>query len=92
MSKPESRRRIDHYLKKAGLKREGISGHSLRHTAITWPIPAGASLVQAVELARHADPRTTKRYLHNLDELGEHAVNLSPIAIEPQAAPPLLDG
>jgi site-specific recombinase XerD len=75
------RRRVDHYLEQAGLKREGISGHSLRHTAITWPILAGASLVQAMELARHADPRTTKRYFHNLDKLREHAVNLSPIAM-----------
>ena len=83
MPKLEGRRRIDHYLKKAGLKREGISGHSLRHTAITWPILAGASLVQAMALARHADPRTTKRYFHNLDKLREHAVNLSPIEIAP---------
>jgi site-specific recombinase XerD len=75
------RYRIDHYLERAGLKREGISGHSLRHTAITWPILAGASLVQAMELARHADPRTTKRYFHNLDKLRGHAVNLSPITI-----------
>ena len=83
MSKPEGRHRIDHYLEKAGLKRGGLSGHSLRHTAITWPILAGASLVRAMELARHADPRTTKRYFHNLDKLREHAVNLSPIEIAP---------
>ena len=83
MSKLEGTRRIDHYLKKADLKREGISGHSLRHTAITWPILAGASLVQAMELARHADPRTRKRYFHNLDKLREHAVNLSPTEIAP---------
>ena len=81
MPKLEGRRRIDHYLEKAGLEREGVSGHSLRHTAITWPILAGASLVQAMELARHADPRTTKRYFHNLDKPREHAVNLSPIEI-----------
>jgi len=81
MSTRTVRHRVDHYLEKAGLKREGISGHSLRHTAITWPIVAGASLVQAMELARHADPRTTKRYFHNLDKLREHAVNLSPIEI-----------
>jgi site-specific recombinase XerD len=81
MSTRTVRHRVDHYLEKAGLKREGISGHSLRHTAITWPILAGASLVQAMELARHAAPRTTKRYFHNLDKLREHAVNLSPIEI-----------
>jgi len=81
MSTRTVRWRVDYYLKKAGIKREGISGHSLRHTAITWPILAGASLVQAMELARHADPRTTKRYFHNLDKLKEHAVNLSPIAV-----------
>jgi hypothetical protein len=39
-----------------------------------------SSLVQAMELARHTDLRTTKRYFHNLDKLREHAVNLSPIA------------
>jgi integrase len=83
MPKLEGRRRIDHYLEKAGLKREGISGHSLRHTAITWPILAGASLVRAMGPARHADPRITKRYFHNLDKLREHAVNLSPIEIAP---------
>ena len=83
MSTRTIRHRIDSYLRQAGLKREGVSGHSLRHTAITWPILAGASLVQAMELARHADPRTTKRYFHNLDKLREHAVNLSPIEIEP---------
>ncbi|MGA9347981.1 MAG: hypothetical protein WBW48_04160 [Anaerolineae bacterium] len=38
-------------------------------------------LVQAMELARHADPRTTKRYFHNLDKLRNHAVNLSPIGL-----------
>ena len=41
----------------------------------------GATLVQAMELARHADPRTTKRYFHNLDKLRNHAVNLSPIGL-----------
>lgn len=75
------RARIEHYLDKAGIRRPGVSGHSFRHTAITWPILAGATLVQAMELARHADPRTTKRYFHNLDKLRNHAVNLSPIGL-----------
>ena len=83
MSTRTVRRQVDHYLKKAGLKREGISGHSLRHTAIRGRSWRALLWWQAMEPARHADPRTTKRYFHNLDKLGEHAVNLSPIAIEP---------
>ena len=75
------RARIEHYLERASIRRPGISGHSFRHTAITWPILAGATLVQAMELARHTDPRTTKRYFHNLDKLRNHAVHLSPIGL-----------
>jgi len=75
------RARIEHYLEGAGIRRPGISGHSFRHTAITWPILAGATFTQAMELARHTDPRMTKRYFHNLDKLRNHAVNLSPVGL-----------
>jgi site-specific recombinase XerD len=47
-----------------------LSAHSLRHTAITLALDAGAPLRDVQDFARHKDPRTTRRYDHtraNLD-------------------------
>jgi site-specific recombinase XerD len=47
-----------------------LSPHSLRHTAITLALDAGASLRDVQDFAGHRDPRTTRRYdrsRHNLD-------------------------
>ena len=41
---------------------EQLSAHSLRATAITELLDSGASLRDAQDFARHADPRTTRRY------------------------------
>lgn len=49
-----------------------LSPHGLRHTAITELIDSGASLLDAQEFAMHADPRTTRRYYHGLDNLDRH--------------------
>ncbi len=50
-----------------------LSPHSLRHTAITLALDAGASLRDVQDYAGHADPRTTRRYdksreLHQMSE------------------------
>ena len=58
-----------------------IGGYSFRHTAVTLSILNGASLVQAQELAGHADPKVTMRYFHNLDRLRDSAVDLNPIRL-----------
>lgn len=50
-----------------------ISPHSLRHTAITGVLDAGASLRDAQDFARHADPRTTRGYDRNRHALDGHA-------------------
>lgn len=39
-----------------------ITPHSLRHSAVTLALDAGVSLRDVQDFARHADPRTTRRY------------------------------
>jgi site-specific recombinase XerD len=58
---------VDRYLIATGLKyKEGrtLSAHSLRHTAGTQALRAGADLRQVQDLLGHADPRTTSIYAH----------------------------
>jgi len=58
---------VDRYLDAAGLKRRPgrtLSAHSLRHTAGTLALQAGADLRQVQDLLGHADPRTTAIYAH----------------------------
>jgi integrase/recombinase XerD len=52
---------------------EKLSPHSLRHTAITAALDAGVSLRDAQDYARHADPRTTRRYDRARYSLDRHA-------------------
>lgn len=72
---------VDRRLEAQGLKRDGVSGHSFRHSAITLSILNGASLIQAQDLAGHTDPKVTMRYFHNLDRLQNNAVDLNPIRV-----------
>ena len=50
-----------------------LSPHSLRHSAITFPLDAGASLRDVQDYAGHKDPRTTRRYDHARDSLDRNA-------------------
>jgi site-specific recombinase XerD len=54
---------------------EQLSPHSLRHSFITLAIRGGATLAQVQAAARHADPRTTMRYVHGMDDLDNNAVD-----------------
>jgi integrase/recombinase XerD len=61
---------VDRYLNQAALKYipgRTISAHSLRHTAGTLALHAGAELRQVQDLLGHADPRTTCIYAHVAD-------------------------
>jgi len=58
----------------AGIEQwEALSPHSLRHTAITLALDAGASLRDVQDFAGHRDPRTTRRYDRARDSLDRHA-------------------
>jgi integrase/recombinase XerD len=50
-----------------------LSPHSLRHSAITFALDAGASLRDVQDYAGHKDPRTTRRYDHSRDSLDRNA-------------------
>ena len=55
---------IKHYLKEAGIKREKVSVHSLRHTYSVSLLGIGASLLDIQTLLGHQKLETTRRYLH----------------------------
>ncbi|TQM01718.1 tyrosine-type recombinase/integrase [Pseudonocardia kunmingensis] len=50
-----------------------LSPHSLRHTAITLALDAGAHLRDVQDYAGHRDPRTTRRYDRARDTLDRNA-------------------
>ena len=50
-----------------------LSPHSLRHSAITLGLDAGASLRDVQDYAGHKDPRTTRQYDHARDSLDRNA-------------------
>jgi integrase/recombinase XerD len=52
---------------------EDLSPHSLRHSAITFALDAGAALRDVQDYAGHKDPRTTRRYDHSRDSLDRNA-------------------
>ena len=54
-------RRIRFIARRADLTRE-IHPHLFRHGAVTAALAAGVPLHQVQDFARHADPRTTRRY------------------------------
>ena len=47
--------------------------HSLRHSAITFALDAGAALRDVQDYAGHKAPRTTRRYDHSRDSLDRNA-------------------
>jgi len=50
-----------------------VSPHSLRHATVTLALQAGAPLHRVQDLARHADPATTRRYDRAQGTLDGHA-------------------
>lgn len=50
-----------------------ITPHSLRHTGVTLSLDAGVPLRDVQDFARHADPRTTRRYDRARASLDRHA-------------------
>lgn len=56
-----------------GLNSSKLTAHSLRHTAVTAALLAGASVQDAKEMARHSNIATTMIYAHNIERIGESA-------------------
>ena len=48
--------------------------HGLRHSAITVGLDAGVSLRDMQDFARHADPKTTRRYDRSRNALNRHDI------------------
>ena len=71
MNRQAATRIVRRPAKGAGITKR-ISPHSLRHSFITATLDAGVAVRDVQIAARHADPRTTKRYdrtKNNLDGL-----------------------
>lgn len=66
------RRRVDRYLVRAGLKKPGVSVHSLRHTYGTWASYAGASLPAIAADLGHANISTTQIYAQVADRIRQN--------------------
>lgn len=56
-------------LKSVGLDDKRLTGHSLRHTGLTFSLLSGASLQETQNLAGHSDINTTLIYAHNIDRI-----------------------
>lgn len=75
LSERQLQRIVTGALEEAGLKRARVSTHSLRHTAASLAVGAGAPLPAVQAMMRHADPRTTARYVHLRSRLRRPAEN-----------------
>lgn len=69
ISARSARRAIDRLLERAGLKREGISCHSLRHTFATWSVAGGASIPAVSADLGHSNIATTGVYAKIADKI-----------------------
>ena len=63
------RRIVKENLRGIGLDSGRLTAHSLRHTAVTLSLQAGATLQEAQALARHSNINTTMIYAHNIDRI-----------------------
>lgn len=57
--------------------------HQLRHAFVTLALDEDASLRDVQDAARHADPRTTRRYDRNRNSLNRHPTHRLLGALEP---------
>lgn len=56
-------------LRNAGINNKRLTAHSLRHTAITLALQAGATIQEAQALGRHSNINTTLIYAHNVNRI-----------------------
>ena len=61
-----------------GIDSPRLTAHSLRHTAVTLALLAGAPLQEVQAMARHRSINTTMIYAHNLNRMkagAEHSID-----------------
>jgi site-specific recombinase XerD len=63
---------VDAYLDQAGLKANGISCHSLRHSFATWSLAGGAKLQAISSAMGHTSIETTQVYARIVDRINEN--------------------
>lgn len=63
------RERVSYYLKLAGVKREGITPYSLRHTAAILAIESGAPISEVKQMLHHKTVDSTLIYFEEAEEL-----------------------
>lgn len=67
-------------LKSAGYNSKRLTAHSLRHSAATAMLKAGATLREVQQVMRHTSIVVTQIYLHDLDRLNNRAECLAAAA------------
>ena len=72
------RRLVNRYLIVAGVKRDGLSAHSLRHYTATAALKAGAHPLQVQQMMRHRRFETTQTYIHDLGRIANAAERFVP--------------
>jgi len=72
LSKRSVRYMVDGYLETSGLKEEGISCHSLRHSFATWSLAGGAKLESIQDALGHSSVETTQVYAKIVDRMREN--------------------
>ena len=63
-------------MRKAGFDSPRLSAHSLRHSAVTLSLLAGADLADVQSFARHSSITTTQIYSHTVDRINSSCENV----------------
>ena len=63
---------VDGYSDSVGLKAEGVSCHSLRHSTATWARFGGASIDAICQMLGHSSTDTTRIYAQIVDKVKEN--------------------
>ena len=75
------RKMVDSYLARAELKRPGVSGHALRHTAATLAYKHTRDLRAVQEMLGYSDPKVTTRYAHLVDRAQNNPAAAVPVSV-----------
>jgi len=72
--------KINRYLKKAQIKRENLTAHSLRHYAGTAFYQATKDLYATQQFLGHSNSETTEIYMHVEDNYNKMSFSLAPVS------------